>query len=84
MAALAGVPIKGLVAERKDRVWVLENGKPKAIQLKAGISDGQFTEVLGDSLSEGQQVLVGVEDAKRTASGAAPLTAPGGGGMPRR
>lgn len=84
MAAMAGLQGKGLVARREDRVWILENGKPKALTVKAGITDGQFTEVSGEGLSEGLQVLVGVEDAKRAGSGAPPLAGPGGGGMPRR
>jgi HlyD family secretion protein len=84
MAAMGGLPVKGLVARREDRVWILENGKPKAITVKAGITDGQFTEVSGEGLSEGQQVLIGVEDTKRAAAGAPPLAGPGGGGMPRR
>jgi len=61
----------GTVARREDRIWVLENGKPKAIVVKAGISDGQFTEVTAEGLNEGLQVLVGVENAKQ-AAGASP------------
>ena len=61
----------GMVARREDRIWVLENGKPKAIVVKAGISDGQFTEVTGEGLTEGMQVLVGVDNSKQ--AGAAPL-----------
>ena len=62
----------GLVARREDRIWVLENGKPKAIVVKAGISDGQFTEVSGEGIQEGLQVLTGVENTKQGASGPAP------------
>jgi len=70
----------GMVARREDRIWVLENGKPKAIVVKAGISDGQFTEVSGDGLTEGLQVLVGVEAPKQAGGSPAPLGgAPGGG-----
>jgi hypothetical protein len=70
----------GMVARREDRIWVLENGKPKAIVVKAGISDGQFTEVSGEGLTEGLQVLVGVENSKQAGAAAAPLGgAPGGG-----
>lgn len=67
----------GMMIRREDRIWVLENGKPKAIVVKAGITDGQFTEVAGEGLQEGMQVLVGVE-AKQQAAGAAPLGGPGG------
>ncbi|MBK8789889.1 MAG: hypothetical protein IPO28_06890 [Holophagaceae bacterium] len=66
----------GMVARREDRIWVLENGKPKAIVVKAGISDGQFTEVSGEGITEGLQVLVGVENPKQAGGAAVPL---GGG-----
>lgn len=55
----------GVVAKREDRVWVLENGKPKAVVVKAGITDGQFTEVTGEGLQEGMMILTGVENAKQ-------------------
>ncbi|GLH67205.1 efflux RND transporter periplasmic adaptor subunit [Geothrix edaphica] len=67
----------GMVARREDRIWVLENGKPKAIVVKAGITDGQFTEVTGEGLQEGMQILTGVENTKQT-NGAAPMGATGG------
>ena len=71
----------GTIVRREDRVWVLENKKPKAIVVKIGITDGQFTEVTGDGIQEGMQVLIGVESTKTGASGPAPLTgAPGQGG----
>jgi HlyD family secretion protein len=76
----AGAQGKGLVARREDRVWILENGKPKAIVVKAGITDGQFTEVSGEGLTEGMTILVGVEQAPRAAGGPAPIGgAPGAG-----
>ena len=69
---------KGAVSKREDRVWVIKEKTPTALPVKVGITDGQFTEVSGESLSEGLQVLVGVEEAKKTSSGASPLRAPGG------
>jgi HlyD family secretion protein len=42
------------------RVFVLdEDGKPKAVPLVLGISDGTATEVLRGDLKEGQEVIVG-------------------------
>lgn len=73
----------GMVAKREDRVWVLENGKPKAIVVKAGITDGQFTELLGEGIQEGLQILIGVENTKQ-AAGAAPLGGTPGGQGGRR
>ena len=41
------------------RVWVLgADGKPVAVALRLGISDGNYTEVVGGELKEGQEVLV--------------------------
>jgi RND family efflux transporter MFP subunit len=57
----------GLVSERKDKVWTLENGKVKELPAKAGITDGQFTEVSGESIAEDIEVLVGVQDTKKAA-----------------
>ena len=73
----------GHVIKREDHVWTLDAaGKPKQVPVTIGISDGQFTEVSGDGVSEGMAVLVGVEDtAKKAAAGAAPI---GGGMGPRR
>jgi RND family efflux transporter MFP subunit len=78
--AQAGTGTKGgVVAKREDRIWVLEKGKPKAVVVKAGISDGQFTEVSGEGLNEGLQILVGVENNKQAGGAAMPLGgAPGG------
>jgi HlyD family secretion protein len=48
------------------RVWVLEdNGKPKAVNLRIGLADGTYSEVVGGELKEGMQVIVGTQtDAK--------------------
>ncbi|BDU74789.1 efflux RND transporter periplasmic adaptor subunit [Mesoterricola silvestris] len=73
-----GGPGKGMVARREDRVWILVNGKPKALPVKVGASDGMFTEVSGEGVTEGIVVLTGVEDLKKAAQSAAPIGAPGG------
>jgi HlyD family secretion protein len=78
--AQAGTGSKGgMVARREDRIWVLENGKPKAIVVKAGISDGQFTEVTGEGLTEGMQILVGVDNSKQASGAVMPLGGAQGG-----
>ncbi|GAB2671288.1 efflux RND transporter periplasmic adaptor subunit [Arenimonas aestuarii] len=40
-------------------LWVLEDGKPTAVSVEIGVSDGTTTEVSG--VQEGQQVIVGQE-----------------------
>ncbi|MCU0690150.1 MAG: efflux RND transporter periplasmic adaptor subunit [Polyangiaceae bacterium] len=42
------------------RVWVLEGGEPKPVRIRAGATDGTNSEVLGDGLTEGTEVLVDV------------------------
>ena len=69
----------GLMARREDRIWVLGAGKPKALVVKAGITDGQFTEITGEGIQEGLPILIGVESLKQ-ANGGAPQGAPGGPG----
>jgi len=61
------------------RVFVVdEDGKPKAIQLTLGISDGTSTEVIRGELKEGQDVIIG----GATAAGGRP-GASGSGQAPR-
>jgi HlyD family secretion protein len=67
-----------MVSQREDRVWVLKEKKPVAIPVQVGITDGRSTEVTGDGVSEGLQVLVGVEETKPANQGATRLRAPGG------
>ena len=43
----------------KQRVWVLQDGKPVERQVKTGLSDGQKMEVL-EGLAEGDKVIVGL------------------------
>jgi len=49
-------------------VWKMgESGDPEPVTLQSGISDGSFTEVVSGSLSEGDQIVVGL-DTSRTAA----------------
>jgi HlyD family secretion protein len=57
------------------RVYVLDNGEPKALEVRLGLSDGTSTEVLS-GLQENQEVILGTASAP-SAPGAA------GGGLPR-
>src|SRR5881409_3016676 len=46
------------------RVWILDtDGKPKAVALALGLSDGTATEVLRGDLKEGQEVITGLAAA---------------------
>ena len=46
---------KGSAALRQ--IWVLEDGAPRAVHVKVGISDGRVTEVESDALQPGMQVI---------------------------
>ncbi len=62
----------------RGRVFVAgEDGKPKAVSLQLGLSDGSMTEVISGDIKEGDQIIVGTAQA----SSASP-TAPRGPRMP--
>ncbi len=44
----------------RGRIYVLENGKPRAVTVRTGISDGTATEVSGEGLAEGAEVIIGI------------------------
>jgi HlyD family secretion protein len=54
-------------------VWVLENGKPKRVNITPGISDGTYTQILSGDLKEGQSLIVEV-----LKKGSKPQSAPTG------
>jgi HlyD family secretion protein len=52
----------GVDSAAAKTVWRMgASGDPEAMLLQFGISDGSFTEVIGGSLNEGDQVVVGLE-----------------------
>jgi HlyD family secretion protein len=57
------------------RVYLLEGGEPKPVEVRLGLSDGTSTQVLS-GLTENQEVIVGTAEARGAASGP-------GGGLPR-
>jgi len=61
---------------RPARVYKLVAGKPVAVNLRVGISDGQRTAVIDGGLSEGDPVIV----AEGGAQGPGAARPPGGGG----
>ena len=63
-------------------VWVLADGKPRAVTIKTGVSDGSMVEVVEGALKEGDLVITDV-----ASGGATPATRAGQGpqgGFPRR
>jgi HlyD family secretion protein len=60
----------------RGRIWVLADGKPKAIDVRTGLSDGTATEVSGAGVEEGLEVITGMQGAASSAPAAK-------GGAPR-
>jgi len=47
-------------AASAGRAWVLESGAPQPVEVRLGLSDGTSTELIGDTLAEGAEVIVGL------------------------
>jgi hypothetical protein len=62
-------------------VWVPDGAGTKMVRIRTGVSDGTFTELLGDTLHENDEVVVESTGAAAPTSGAA--APPGGGRSPR-
>ncbi len=64
----------------RGRLFVLgDDGRPRAVAVRTGLTDGAFTEISAEGLKEGDTVLVGMQGA----AGAAPAARPAAGGPPR-
>ena len=51
----------------RGRLWVMDGGKPRSIDVRVGLSDGAMTEVSGDGITEGLEVIVGQQGGSTTA-----------------
>jgi len=74
-AELAGRSGSG-AATTRGRLWLLRDGKPQALDVRLGLSDGSMTEVSGEGVVEGLDVIVGTQ-------GGAAAPAQKSGGPPR-
>jgi HlyD family secretion protein len=62
----------------EGRVWTLDsNGKPQAVTIKLGLTDGSMTQIVSGEIKEGSEVITGQQQATKTA------TTTGGGPGPR-
>jgi HlyD family secretion protein len=41
--------------------WILKDNKPVEVPVKTGITDGVFTEVTGDNLTEGMELIISIK-----------------------
>jgi HlyD family secretion protein len=68
---------------KQSTVYILgPDNKPTPVQLRAGITDGRFTQVLDGSLKEGDTVIVGIATSK--VEGPPPMGGAGGPGGGQR
>jgi HlyD family secretion protein len=51
-------PEKSALAGSGRRIWILTDGQPKAVTIEIGASDGVKTEVVGERLSPGMEVIL--------------------------
>ena len=54
----------------RGRIWVLVDGKPKAIEVRTGLTDGTATEISGAGVQEGLEVITGIQSAASAAPAA--------------
>lgn len=45
------------------RVWVLEDGQPRPVRIEIGLLDGERAEVITDRITEGTEVIIGLQVA---------------------
>ncbi|BAN36215.1 RND family efflux transporter MFP subunit [Sulfuricella denitrificans skB26] len=62
---VAGKNNKKIKGRGGATVYRLDQGAPKPVKIKAGISDGSYTEVLGDELKLGESLVVREMGAKK-------------------
>jgi HlyD family secretion protein len=62
----------GQGASNRAMLWVTKDGQPDVVPVRTGLTDGQYTEISGQSLEEGMQVIVGVTTGQSAATQAAP------------
>ena len=59
------------ITETRGRAWLYENKQLKSVQLRLGVSDGTYSEVIDGDLKEGQEVVVNM------VTGLEPVVRPG-------
>lgn len=62
-SALRFKPLEDISSEGRrmdNTVWLISSSKLQPVKIKAGITDGIFTEVASEALKEGDEVVVGI------------------------
>ena len=61
------IKFRNMIAERRSnpavpgKVWVMEKGVPKRVNVMIGVGDGSSTEMIRGDLKEGQKVIIGIK-----------------------
>jgi HlyD family secretion protein len=64
MAAEAQAARAGGSGGGTGRIWVVDaDGKPKAVAVRLGLTDGSMTEIVSGEFKEGSEVIVGLQSA---------------------
>ena len=69
--------------DRTLKVWIHDGRGLKAVEVKSGVTDGTFTEIVKGDLQPGQEVVVGIRqegESPRLNNPFTPARRPGGGG----
>ena len=60
-----GGPREGRGEGPRATVYILENGAPKAVQIRPGITDGRNVEVVSSDLQPGAEIIVGTTETAK-------------------
>ena len=52
----------------RGRIYLLVDGKPKAVDVRVGLSDGTMSEVNGEGVAEGADVIIGTQGGASTSA----------------
>ncbi len=74
-------PEGGTMDPNRKTLWVLRDGKPHPVRVETGITDGTNTELLGDKLNEGDEVITEYVPAAEGGAPAGSARPPGASGM---
>lgn len=49
---------------KSQGLWIKSGLKPERIDIKTGVSDDSYTEVIGENIKEGEEILIGIKGGK--------------------
>lgn len=70
--ALKYVPKNVTEKFKEQGIWVLKSRKPERIEIKTGLKDGDFTQIISDEIQEGTEVLMPIKSDKKKNAGGPP------------